>query len=90
MNNASDADACIAVSFKEFDTAILKCVNIFDPIMETCALPSKTSNDAGCTESRAVLAICRYKAPSSAILFKVHDLVESILAEWSKPVNTDN
>ena len=49
MNNASDADACIAVSFKEFDTAILKCVNIFDPIMETCALPSKTSNDAGCT-----------------------------------------
>ena len=60
MNNTSDADACIAVSFKEFDTAILKCVNIFDPIMETCALPSKTSNDAGCTESRAVLAICRY------------------------------
>ena len=28
MNNASDADACIAVSFKEFDTAILKSVNL--------------------------------------------------------------
>ena len=62
MNNASDADACIAVSFKEFDTAILKCVNIFDPIMYLHQMMQ--------VASRAVLAIMGYHSDIRAFFWQ--------------------